>query len=584
MSKKTIIFVLLLFVLFFAARALSTPVFYWDSSRPSWYDASMPVNDIKEKMIWEYGQANFSSVTISGKVSSTAWSVDASVYLLGGKSLAFTINSGTSGLNSLTVYLNATVPLPSVSVRVDANTPSIYSISGSLTYYYADGTSETFSFSGSGTGSLTRYLDFTRSSKPVTGIRLTYGYYWSQVKLYIEYPDYAYETTTIGASFSVPARARFNSTTVEWWARFPRPVMSVSPAADVFADEVHGTALGAYSVVLSNYTYIYTLAQKYVLTLLDSSLNPLASSTGSGKVTIASDVEVTYLKLNTTLLYFAALLNNTTLAPPQSGTSQITFTVQDYGAGYQVLQAYDQRGNLAASNIITALGQAALNLTPYASYMLQVCKPGLCKAVGLVTISSSNIQLTVMPSVPSVKPPSWVSAGYNYTSKQLIVNVSCASPPCMINIKKILANGTQTAFAQLTCNAQLCGYAINSGDPFFQITAQDASGKTAQASTGLSVPLWQSPLGGVVSTLGKAMNLDAFGVNVNDFVILLFGLAVIYVAFTYRNWELALIVYGVWLTIGTLLLGGSGKLMVPGISLALVGAALSYMLKREQQP
>jgi membrane-bound ClpP family serine protease len=98
------------------------------------------------------------------------------------------------------------------------------------------------------------------------------------------------------------------------------------------------------------------------------------------------------------------------------------------------------------------------------------------------------------------------------------------------------------------------------------------------------VPLWQSPLGSVVGTLGKVMNLDAFGVNINDFVILLFGLAVIYAAFTYRNWELALIVYGVWLTIGTLLLGGSGKLMVPGISLALVGAALSYMLKREQQP
>jgi membrane-bound ClpP family serine protease len=96
--------------------------------------------------------------------------------------------------------------------------------------------------------------------------------------------------------------------------------------------------------------------------------------------------------------------------------------------------------------------------------------------------------------------------------------------------------------------------------------------------------LWQSPLGSVVSTIGKTVNLDAFGVNVNDLVILLIGLAVIYLGFTFRNWELALIVYGVWLTIGTLLLGGSGRLVLPGLSLALVGAALSYMLSRESQP
>jgi len=31
-------------------------------------------------------------------------------------------------------------------------------------------------------------------------------------------------------------------------------------------------------------------------------------------------------------------------------------------------------------------------------------------------------------------------------------------------------------------------------------------------------------------------------------------------------------------------LGGSGRLVLPGLSLALVGAALSYMLRREQQP
>jgi hypothetical protein len=337
---------------------------------------------------------------------------------------------------------------------------------------------------------------------------------------------------------------------------------------------------------------VYNLANVYAPLLLDPSLSQIASlPTGSGYQVIlfpsdpvTSDPSQWYLKLNSTLLYSAQSLNNTTLNPPQSGTTSITFTVQDYGFGYQVLQAFNLQSQVAASNFITSLGQVVLNLTPYASYLLQVCKTGVCKAVGLVTISSSNIQLTVMPSVPSVKPPSWVSASYDYTNKQLVVNVSCTSPPCTINIKKILANGTQTAFASLTCNTQLCGYAISAQDPFFTVTATDSSGKAAQASTGLSVPLWNSPLGSVVGTLGKTMNLDAFSVNINDFVILLLGLAVIYAAFTYRNWELALIVYGVWLTIGTLLLGGSGKLMVPGISLALVGAALSYMLKREQQP
>jgi hypothetical protein len=584
MSKKTILFVILLFSLFFAARGFSAPVFYWDSSKPSWYDASLQPGLLMEKMIWEYGQANFSSVAITGKISSTAWSVDTSVYLLGGKSLAFTLNSGTTGLNHFTVDLYAAAPLPSVAVRVDGNSPNGYDVSGSLTYGYIDGTNNTFSFSGTGSGSLKTYLDFTRASKPVTWIRVTYGNYWSQVKLYIEYPDYAYETTTIGSSFSVPARTRFNSTMVAWWARFPHPLMSISPSTSVFLDEAYGTATGTYTATLSSYTYVYTLAQNYALTLLDGTLNALASSTGTGKVTVASDVEVTYLKLNTTLLYGASLLNNTTLNPPQAGVTAVTFTVQDYGFGYQSLQAFDLRGSVAASGLITSLGQVALNLTPYASYMLQVCKAGLCKAIGLVTISSSNIQLTVMPSIPAVKPPSLVSASYDYSGKQLIVNVSCASPPCTVTVKKILANGTQTAFASLTCNTQLCSYAISAQDPYFLVTASDSSGKTAQASTGLSVPLWQSPLGSIVGTLGKTMNLDAFGVNVNDFIVFLIGLAIIYTAFTYRNWELGIIVFGVWLTIGTLLLGGSGRLVVPGLSLALVGAALSYMLKREQAP
>ncbi|MCI4408963.1 MAG: hypothetical protein JHC26_07705, partial [Thermofilum sp.] len=135
-----------------------------------------------------------------------------------------------------------------------------------------------------------------------------------------------------------------------------------------------------------------------------------------------------------------------------------------------------------------------------------------------------------------------------------------------------------------TCNTQLCSYTVNSGDPYFTVIVSDSSGKMSQSNTGLSVPLWQSPLGSVVTTIGKTLNLDAWGVNINDLFIFLIGLAILYSAFTYRNWELGLIVFGVWLSIGTLLLGGSGRLMIPGLSLALFGAAISYMLKREQAP
>jgi hypothetical protein len=160
---------------------------------------------------------------------------------------------------------------------------------------------------------------------------------------------------------------------------------------------------------------------------------------------------------------------------------------------------------------------------------------------------------------------------YNFHARGSLINAPQKQPATMLVISQ-------------TCNQQLCSYTVNSEDPFFTVIVNDSSGKTAQASTGLSAPIWQSPLGTVVSALGRTMNLDAFGVNVNDLVVLLVGLAAIYLGFTYRNWELAVLVFGLWLTFGTLLLGGSGRLVLPGLSLALVGAALSYMLRREQQP
>jgi hypothetical protein len=380
-------------------------------------------------------------------------------------------------------------------------------------------------------------------------------------------------TTLLGVGFRQGAAS---TPACDWWAvrkySYPEP----------------STSLGGERLVVGG--FVYSLPATYTVSILDSSLNTLGSATCPAGLLVvylypgeADSAQSWLLKLNSTLLYSAAFLNNTVLNPPQSGASQITFTVQDYGAGYQVLTAFDLQGRVAASGLITALGQVALNLTPYVSYMIQICKPGVCKAVGLVTISSSNIQLTVMPSIPAVKPPSWVSASYDYGAKQLIVNVSCASPPCNVTVRKILANGTQTTFAQLTCNTQLCGYALSVQDPFFLVTATDSSGKTAQASTGLSVPLWQSPLGIIVNTIGKYTNLDAFGVNINDFIIVLIGLGVIYAAFTFLTWEYAVLFLGIWLSIGTLLLGGSGRLVPPGIGLIVFGALLSLLLKKEKE-
>jgi len=590
MNKNTILLVIMLFVFVFSIRAFSAPAFYWASPQPSWYNASMPMNDIKEKMIWEYGSANFSSVTYSPSsvVSSVTWATNTTVYLNGGKSLSLAVSLS---LSSSTFYLNLTAanPLPSVAVRVDGyySGSTVY-VNGYLAYDYTDGTSQSFSFSSvalSSSAGLVKLLDFQYSAKPVSKIRFSICCYASQIRFYIEYPGYVYRDTSLStSSFTVPTRNYFNSSLVEWWTRFAKPIVSVSPSTDAFIDELHGTASNTYTAVLASYTYAYTLAQKYTISLLDASASPLGGSVGTGKVTVASDVNATYLKLNTTLLYSASFLNNTTLNPPQTGTAVITFSVQDYGAGYQVLEVADLQGRIVGSGAIGTTGQVAMNLTPYASYVLQVSKPGLSKTVGLVTISSSNIQLAVMPSLPTVKPASWLSASYDYADKELIVNVSCQYPPCFVTVKKIYANGTQAPYTLPACQQPLCSYVVINPDPYFQITANDTSGRQAQASTGLSVPLWNSPLGSVVSTIGQTINLDAWGVNINDFIVFLIGLAIIYAAFTYRNWELGILVFGVWLTVGTLLLGGSGSLMVPGLSLALVGAALSYMLKREQQP
>jgi len=597
MNKNTILFVIMLIVFVSSARAFSAPAFYWDSSKPSWYDSSLQPGQYKITVAPEYGSANF-TFSQSNNLALTptvVWSTATDYTLYGGKALLLEVDY-SQGLQSSTVTLTPTsgstlFPMAVAAYIYTTSSISFPPNSASLTLYYSDGTNQTASFSGTASANTwTLMVGYINASKTVTKIVLNVntgasGSYFLKWRIYIEYS--ALKTFTYsfsGNTVAVTMPSLFNASFQYFKARFPKPLVSISPSAQLFIDEAYGNSTGTYTATLSSYTYVYTLAQKYVVSLLDASTNILGGSTGSGKVTVASDANATYLKLNTTLLYSASFLNNTVLNPPQAGTSTITFTVQDYGAGYQVLEVADLQGRIAGSSLIGSTGQVAMNLTPYASYVLQVSKPGLSKTVGLVTISSSNIQLAVMPTLPTVRPASWLSASYDYADKELIVNVSCQYPPCFVTVKKVYANGTQALYTLPACQQPLCSYVVISPDPYFQITANDTSGRQAQTSTGLSVPLWNSPLGNVTSTLGKTINLDAWGVNVNDFIVFLIGLAIIYAAFTYRNWELGIIVFGVWLSVGTLLLGGSGNLMVPGLSLALVGATLSYMLKREQQP
>jgi len=937
----------LLLALIAAASAWAAPAIYFDSAKPSWYDASLLPNQYKVVVAPEYGRVNFTfSQTNNNALTPTlTWWVATNYTVYGGKALVLDVTY-SSAVQRVTLTLQPATgsTLYPIAVAVYIYTTAAATLSPSYDYMqliYTDGTSQTIGFSGTTAANVwTRLTAYVNASKPVSQIVVSNSLsasYILRYRIYIEYSGLralTYSLTDSAVTVSMPRL--FNATLQYWVARFSKPVVAISPAVSLFLDEAHGTATGSYTAALASYSYVYTLAQSYVLALLDGSLNALASSTGSGKVTVASDVEVAYIKLNSTLLYGAALLNNTVLAPPQSGVSAVTFTVQDFGAGFQILQVSDLQGRIVGSGLIGSTGQVALNLTPYASYMITVCKPGLCKSVGLVTISSANIQLTVMPSIPAVSPPSWVSVAYDHSAKALRVNVSCASPPCTVSVFKsvvwynswqmrlpvslkqgwnlvflrksstvsasglwayvnasswseirfgdesglpekflpysiIWSNSThaqvlvyapqagtyylywqsqvqvpdasiphpfvtrgsgwyalafdgsstfvrftdnlinrlvyQGAFTLLlwmtpqsrsdmvvvsyagglptatptgyvplihtlssgtlrvamwngairsvstgyvekpvalayvlnytrstntlnitlyvdgvkvgssvstgapwnnidysapstiynvigtgyastgwgfpgagyyyykgtisrvllysrplsgseilqiyntpgtppaglilryegdpryiydlnwdgwvdwqdlsgngnhatlynfhargsfvnapqkqpsamlvisdTCTQQLCSGTVYSEDPFFTVIVSDASGRQAQVSTGLSVPLWSSPLGTVVSTVGRALNLDAFGVNVNDLVIVLIGLAAIYLGFTFRNWELAVLAFGIWLTLGTLLLGGSGRLVLPGLSLALVGAALSYMLRREQQP
>jgi hypothetical protein len=1140
MSKKTIIFVILLFSLFFATRGFSAPYaqnsnlyVYQYQSAPSWYVStaspgtlytyaypSSPIATVKLYTArYSFATANYWLQIINGQIYSGAsydgdnyeyrftasgsgngvsytWSTTVDGFYMrtnGTGTVSFYIRFSATASNAalqnitLIVYVNGTQVGRVTASSSNTNSLStgwgtasfsavqaVYKVSfylytqSSITNNNVNCIVEVDALSVANTY-LASYSDVSAalsySSSMQSGLQTSVVYtasfqganYSKLVALSPAPASYTY-TSSSGASSAVTVTAYYNALTqslssgavalpkpsgynvLQYIARAPAGYYIVTNSSTPeYLDEAYAPGSASalqVTLVQPSWKTVYTLAQKYMFSVLNSSSVAVGSvvlPTGKYFVFVAKadPAQNCYLKLNSSLLYSASFLNNTVLSPPQAGTETITFSVQDYGAGYQVLQTSDLQGRIAGSGLIGSTGQVALNLTPYASYMVTVCKTGVCKSVGLVTISSSNIQLAVMPSVPAVTQPSWVSASYDYAGKVLRVNVSCASPPCTVSIYKsvnwynywqmripvnlnqgwnlvflkksstpsasgmwayvtvtdwsqirfgdasgapssylpysiiwsnsthaqVLVNAPQPgtyylywqsqiqvpavnvshpfyacyngicgvrfnglnqyaqswvsknwltsnqssvvwqfyvfpnqtawdftisptdpryqvlqgsivsgqhyipagasgyvaqvswtgisgAFAVLiraygsasasnvlryelyrngtlvasatagvsttakdtslrpsflaspgdqytlkiyfaggvdtyivqiyvffnlgssgfmsvssycpyllglawsgvvnyiidssgtyrgmwssldrvgrlqtvtitvnntllatyynssvaksqpysygiyqtssyfriggtwyyyfygltarvlaynrsltasevsavsggavpgkgllfyfvadprylydinwdgvvdwqdlsgngnhvqlvnfhtqgsfvnapqrqpsnmlvitqTCNQQLCSYAIISDDPFFTVITSDASGKTAQASTGLSVPLWQSPLGSIVNTLGKTMNLDAFGVNINDFVILLFGLAVIYAAFTYRNWELALIVFGVWLTVGTLLLGGTGKLLVPGISLALVGAALSYMLKREQQP
>jgi len=233
-------------------------------------------------------------------------------------------------------------------------------------------------------------------------------------------------------------------TVLAYLARAPQGLVIVTNSTyPDYLDEAYapGSAVALQvSFARPSWSAVLTLAGRYTLNVLNATATSIGSATlPPGRYMIhavrADPADRCFLKLNTTLLYSAALLNNTVLAPPAEAMP-IAFAVQDFGAGYNVLQALDLQGRIAASVTIGATRQAVANLTPYAAYVIQVCKPGVCKAVGLVPVSSQSIPLTVMPSLPEVQPPSWASATYDYSLGALRLNVSCAAPPCQVTISK----------------------------------------------------------------------------------------------------------------------------------------------------
>ncbi|MCI4407738.1 MAG: DUF2341 domain-containing protein [Thermofilum sp.] len=343
--KKTVLFVLLLFTLALSIKVFSAPTFYWDSNKPSWYDVSLQPGQYKVVAVPEYGKANFtfSQWNNDGYSKPPAsytltWSVATDYTLYGGKALMLEVDF-SNGVQECTLTLKPSTGTTLFPIAVAVyiyTTASVdlgyFSPSNYLKFTYTDGSTQTIIFSGVTTANAwTRATAYVNASKPVSQIDIGgedggSNYYILKYRIYIEYSAPKILVYSISGN-TVVVPSLFNTSSLSFTARFPKPLISISPTANIFLDEAYGNKTGTYTATLYSYVYVYTLAQKYTLSLLDGRLNTIASSTGSGKVTVASDISIAYLKLNSTLLNTAQGLNNTILNIPGSYVYTITFSV-----------------------------------------------------------------------------------------------------------------------------------------------------------------------------------------------------------------------------------------------------------------
>lgn len=484
----------LLLPLLFSLAATAAPVIYSDANKPSWYNPSLPANTLSVVMAPEYGNANFTLTQKNNHdyTPTITWSTATDQYIYGGKSLAVEVAFSSAvqfGSITLTPATGTTLFPIAVSVWVYAS-PGISLSLCYLRYTYSDGTNQTFYLSGTtAANAYTQGLAFVNATKAVTQIYIYYytsADYFQKIKVYIEYSAlkpffYTFSGTTV--TVSVPQL--FNASFMYFVARFPKPIIAASGGTP-FNDELYNTVTGTYTVTLASYVYIYTLAQTYTVTLYDAGMTQLASATGSGKVTVASDVTCVYVKLNNTLFYSAALINNSILYPQVSGTS-ITFYVQDYNQNYEVLKAYDLQGRLVHASQIDALHYAVLNLTVYASYQLTLWKPGAERAFGTLTISQSNYIITVLPTASTNIPANAIQAWYNQTDSNFYVILNCSNPPCTVSLRKYYPNGTSTILATWTCTQSYCRYTLLATDPLVSAEATDATGAKMMSFAGTSL-------------------------------------------------------------------------------------------------
>jgi hypothetical protein len=571
------------------ALAAAAPVFYFDSSTPSWYNTNLQANTLLVTMAPEYGKANFTLTQTNnyGYTPTVTWAVATDQYIYGGKSLSVEVafsSAVQSGSITLTPAAGTTLYPIAVSVWVYA-TADVSLSSCYLRYTYSDGTTQTFYFSGTTTANAyTQGLAFTNATKPVTQIYVYYytsSNYFLKFKLYIEYSAPRLFLYTIsGTTVTVNAPLLFNATFMYFVARFPKPIVTAS-GGTAFLDELYGTATGTYAVTLASYVYVYTLAQRYTVTLYDAAMVQLASATGSGKVTVASDVAPVYVKLNATLFYSATAINNSVLNPPSSGTSSITFQIQDYGQNYEVLKAYDLQGRLVHSSQIDTLRNAVLNLTAYASYQLALWKPGVERAFGTLTISQSNYVITLLPTVPMSIPANAIQAWYNQSDANFYVVVNCSNPPCTVLLRKYYPNGTNVVLATWTCTQNYCRYTLLASDPLVSAEATDATGAKMMSFAGTS-------LFGLLNETQKQALQDIFNKVAKGWPqswggpagLLAFGGVLIFLALTVPGYlllgALALgvyitlvgVIFNIWIVAGT------------GFTILIAVAAIEYIIRQ----